>query len=308
MSGAIFNRVASFGNIMGVKRNGKNLLQTIHSAPSQRGRDSFLQHTHNNGNNNVIFAFFSTGKRDNIYDKLGEKWDFEAYEKQLKELNEERSTLFGASSEEEGNASTSKHSFPPVDDYSHSLDNYDKTAEEKVQDMSETNDEEKGDYEESLEEMKEEREALFGFTNDERDSWAKASKLNYQMAEGSSKNIASALEEHYKREDAKKVSADIFTAENLDQTSNHDSSSASSFTHLNESGNDISMVNVGEKGVTKRIAKARTHVIFPPEVMDAFQIYEGDLIGTKGPIFTTAKIAGIMGECQCLSSNQNTSY
>ena len=63
------------------------------------------------------------------------------------------------------------------------------------------------------------------------------------------------------------------------------------------------MVDVGSKDVTKRVAKAQTKVIFPPEVIDALSSYNNnneaandteELIGPKGPIFATAKVAGIM--------------
>eukprot|EP00553_Chaetoceros_curvisetus_P005426 CAMPEP_0204623724 /NCGR_PEP_ID=MMETSP0717-20131115/9487_1 /ASSEMBLY_ACC=CAM_ASM_000666 /TAXON_ID=230516 /ORGANISM="Chaetoceros curvisetus" /LENGTH=221 /DNA_ID=CAMNT_0051638897 /DNA_START=21 /DNA_END=686 /DNA_ORIENTATION=- len=71
------------------------------------------------------------------------------------------------------------------------------------------------------------------------------------------------------------------------------------FTHLNEKGDEVSMVDVGEKEITRRIAVARTSVYFPPEVMDAFGIIDSDgkseMIGKKGPIFSTARLAGIMG-------------
>jgi len=55
------------------------------------------------------------------------------------------------------------------------------------------------------------------------------------------------------------------------------------------------MVDVGEKAVTRRTASARAVVDFPPEVMAALR--QGspgtDLVGPKGPIFATAVVAGI---------------
>eukprot|EP00978_Attheya_sp_CCMP212_P002215 scaffold4523_cov50-Attheya_sp.AAC.5 len=69
------------------------------------------------------------------------------------------------------------------------------------------------------------------------------------------------------------------------------------FTHVSASGNSISMVNVGHKVASQRMARARTKVIFPPEVMDAFSISSNnnEMVGPKGPIFATAQLAGIMG-------------
>lgn len=64
------------------------------------------------------------------------------------------------------------------------------------------------------------------------------------------------------------------------------------FTHLDAAGNP-SMVDVGEKKVTKRIAKARSILIVSAEILAQF---EGKDIQTKkGPVFQTAIIAGVMG-------------
>ena len=65
-----------------------------------------------------------------------------------------------------------------------------------------------------------------------------------------------------------------------------------SFTHLDESGNP-SMVDVGEKKVTRRTAKAQAIVVLSDTIMD---MLDGDEIQTKkGPVFQTAILAGIMG-------------
>ncbi len=64
------------------------------------------------------------------------------------------------------------------------------------------------------------------------------------------------------------------------------------FTHLDAAGNP-SMVDVGEKKITKRIAKARSIIIVDEEILAQF---EGKDIQTKkGPVFQTAIIAGVMG-------------
>jgi len=44
------------------------------------------------------------------------------------------------------------------------------------------------------------------------------------------------------------------------------------FTYLNKKGDQVSMVDVGNKEVTQRVAVARSSVVFPPEVMKAFGI------------------------------------
>lgn len=67
---------------------------------------------------------------------------------------------------------------------------------------------------------------------------------------------------------------------------------AKQFTHLDSAGNP-SMVDVGEKKITKRIAKARSIIIVDDEILAQF---EGKDIQTKkGPVFQTAIIAGVMG-------------
>ena len=65
----------------------------------------------------------------------------------------------------------------------------------------------------------------------------------------------------------------------------------SSFTHLDTHGNP-SMVDVGEKAVTKRTATARSIVVVADEIMEKFVGEE--IHSKKGPVFQTAIIAGVM--------------
>ncbi|TXB62032.1 cyclic pyranopterin monophosphate synthase MoaC [Phaeodactylibacter luteus] len=65
----------------------------------------------------------------------------------------------------------------------------------------------------------------------------------------------------------------------------------SSFTHLDAKGNP-NMVDVGEKAVTRRSARARAIVALGQEIMD--QLEAGDIRTAKGPVFQTAVLAGIM--------------
>ncbi len=64
------------------------------------------------------------------------------------------------------------------------------------------------------------------------------------------------------------------------------------FTHLTESGHPT-MVDVGEKAVTERIAIAQTIVILPLEIIENLE--NNDIYTKKGAVFQTAIIAGIMG-------------
>lgn len=63
------------------------------------------------------------------------------------------------------------------------------------------------------------------------------------------------------------------------------------FTHINSSGNP-SMVDVSEKAITKRIAKARSIVVLDDIILEKLQNEE--IHTKKGPVFQTAIIAGVM--------------
>jgi len=63
------------------------------------------------------------------------------------------------------------------------------------------------------------------------------------------------------------------------------------FTHLDQEGKP-SMVDVGDKKSTKRMARARSIMILGEEILEQL---EGDEIKSpKGPVFQTAIIAGVM--------------
>lgn len=63
------------------------------------------------------------------------------------------------------------------------------------------------------------------------------------------------------------------------------------FTHLDDKGR-ATMVDVGEKQVSRRTATARCIVSLPPGVL--VQLNNGDIQTKKGSVFQTAIIAGIM--------------
>ncbi|HCZ35670.1 MAG TPA: cyclic pyranopterin monophosphate synthase MoaC [Cytophagales bacterium] len=63
------------------------------------------------------------------------------------------------------------------------------------------------------------------------------------------------------------------------------------FTHIDASGNP-KMVDVSEKRITKRVAKAQAVVFLGNEILA--QIKNNELITKKGPVFQTAIIAGVM--------------
>ncbi len=63
------------------------------------------------------------------------------------------------------------------------------------------------------------------------------------------------------------------------------------FTHLDASGNP-NMVDVGEKKVSRRMAKARSIVVLDAVIMDKLE--KEEIHTKKGPVFQTAILAGIM--------------
>jgi cyclic pyranopterin phosphate synthase len=63
------------------------------------------------------------------------------------------------------------------------------------------------------------------------------------------------------------------------------------FSHINEHGLPT-MVDVGEKPVSQRIAVARSIVELPPAVYE--RLTGNDIVTKKGSVFQTAIIAGIM--------------
>lgn len=64
------------------------------------------------------------------------------------------------------------------------------------------------------------------------------------------------------------------------------------FSHL-DAQNRPSMVNVGDKSVTKRTAHAVARVTLPETL--AGLLRDGEIATKKGPIFQTAILAGVMG-------------
>ena len=62
--------------------------------------------------------------------------------------------------------------------------------------------------------------------------------------------------------------------------------------HIDEKGNPT-MVDVSDKSITKRIAKAQAEVIVNDAILAALK--DGDIRTKKGPVFHTAIIAGVMG-------------
>ena len=66
---------------------------------------------------------------------------------------------------------------------------------------------------------------------------------------------------------------------------------SNTLSHLNEKGQP-SMVDVGQKPISQRIATARSIVVLGDAIMDVLE--NNDIQTKKGPVFQTAIIAGVM--------------
>ena len=64
------------------------------------------------------------------------------------------------------------------------------------------------------------------------------------------------------------------------------------FSHV-DPGGQPGMVDVGDKQVTRRVARAQARVALPAEVAAALRTSGHET--AKGPVLTTARIAGVMG-------------
>ncbi|MEN7341491.1 MAG: cyclic pyranopterin monophosphate synthase MoaC [Pseudomonadota bacterium] len=64
-------------------------------------------------------------------------------------------------------------------------------------------------------------------------------------------------------------------------------------THVDDA-NRARMVDVSDKKITERVAEAEATVWLPQAVLEAFSDSNGELASAKGPVFSTAVIAGVM--------------
>ena len=228
------------------------------------------------------------------------------YHEQLKELENERIELFGTNESltKQSTVSSSKDDPPPFMEMNMTLD-----------------------------EMNAGREAIYEFTHEEKTAWgssitdeplssefldvvnrAREAKALYEASMNQdwedkmdmmAQEITNAKTMVVCTESSDKILLELDKTTSKEITES-DGTNMHVFTHLSEKGDEVKMVDVGNKEITRRIAIARTTVVFPQEVMDAFDIFSHtsssssscvhhEMIGTKGPIFSTAKLAGIMG-------------
>jgi len=142
-----------------------------------------------------------------------------------------------------------------------------------------------------MQQLKDEREALFGFTDEDHSAWTNA--VEHKHDSSFLKAIDQARndpeDEGIHVQNKAKLQANL-----AEKSSDHQGHVGLS--HLTEDGKSVRMVDIGPKNATHRVAVAESKVVFPPEVIQAFEMTtdKTDLIGSKGPIFATAKLAGIM--------------
>lgn len=163
-----------------------------------------------------------------------------------------------------------------------------------------------------MEQRNEERDLIYNFTPEEKSAWTTMTKTKLKEEHEhyestldddedttstssssltSLKQVIAAREAYY--ESMEHHSSSISSSSGISSTSHHP------LTHVNPRGDEISMVDVGNKVPTKRLAQARSSIYLPPEVVHALHVWNPntnttEIMGTKGPIFHTARVAGIM--------------
>lgn len=190
----------------------------------------------------------------------------EFFQEQLKELEKERQSFFG-----EDNQIPASPMDQTLGEEQH------EEQQQRRQNMSQ----------EEIDEMNQERESLFQFSEEEKQAWG-------QVNVSSDGRISSQLLQEI--ETARKQAQDKEERQEDPQQTTIENHHHSSFSHVTKDGASVHMVDVGHKQVTPRMAHAQSKVLLPDDVLEAFSSTsdDGELIGPKGPILATAKLAGIM--------------
>jgi cyclic pyranopterin monophosphate synthase len=246
------------------------------------------------------------------------------YLEQMMELEQERKQLFGANCDREQHENDD-----PLTQFKH----YNSVSQDKVDSLGhmkpihrDSNNKPTLNNGMSMQERNEERDLIYNFTPEETQAWAKTTTStntsssfpkidsNLMSAIHEIRSARDAYEENQQKQmremqasflkDYMDESSNDVTVTNPNTTVQDSPFENTHFTHLNKRGDQVSMVDVGHKTITRRVAKARSSIYLPPEVMDAFASTSStttsngstnEMMSTKGPIFSTARIAGIMG-------------
>ena len=163
-----------------------------------------------------------------------------------------------------------------------------------------------------IESKKIQREEMYEFSSHDRTSWGKPQPDHDTMQQVIK---AIHLERQQEQQQQQPKNENQYSATTPSKQQQPQQMDHESFSHVTKDGTSIHMVDVGKKDVTSRMAHARSEVWLPANVLAAFlpssssllvsstsdddnntQNYSSnELIGPKGPIFATAKLAGIMG-------------
>lgn len=154
-------------------------------------------------------------------------------------------------------------------------------------------------FREQMEQLKLEREELFGFTDEERGAWSNLKSSTERLPPSLVASVEEAREQVNKNTSSLAFTDEASMSESSDTpdyiATEDFSQPYHGLTHLSEDGSTATMVDVGHKSITQRTARAQTTVILPPEVIEALHLKTRDeVVGPKGAVFATARIAGIM--------------
>ena len=311
-----------------------NDIMSSSSSTSYNQKRLFNNNSNNNDGDNHNNNSNSSGSINDTHKNNG--YDHhELYIQQIKELEMERIELFG-SNNDNNDIDNNQNDNNDIDNNQNDIWNVINSNSNNNNNNNNNNNQHYNnsnfnEQQPSMEEIYQEREAIYNFTNEEKHAWSNITKIDnnhdnnynhYQQQQKEEHRYSSEFmnainkareakalyEDELEKNKMNKVnemihSGDFMQERKIDvDTINEDEHNDNyMFTHLNKQGDEISMVDVGDKKISKRIAVAKSSVWFPPEVMDAFQLHHqnennsNEMIGPKGPIFATARLAGIMG-------------
>ena len=125
-------------------------------------------------------------------------------------------------------------------------------------------------FEKQMEDLKVEREAIFGFTEEDQNAWTNAGGDHKHSASFMEMIDEARREQDFEESSGKTTTTNPFTQQRKDSSSNLENNTLfvnNPLTHLTHDGRDVRMVDVGAKEATKRVAVAESKVVFPPEVL-----------------------------------------
>lgn len=247
-----------------------------------------------------LFASSNTGKSTS-------QEQHQLYLEQLQELQEERKSLFGIDDSADSSSSNNIDidNIPHVNQtqigsssHTHASSIGTTTGAESTTESPLYNNDDYTNNEMTLQDLKEEREAIYAFTQQEEQAWRMESSRQHNRGSSFLQEINRARrlpETHCTNNNEVK-------SEVTEMSRSH-SPASTSFTHVSADGATVHMVDVGDKKVTRRTAIAESLVYLPPEVLQIFKRDDknNDLVGSKGPVFSTAILAGIMAAKQTSS-------